>query len=373
MNRFFFTILLLTSLLISACRAERKLDDEPNVVHFVFMSDSHFGLTRMLDGQQVTTAQVHERIAEAINSLPMAHLPGDGGVGGGELVGGIELIIHGGDMVNRQEGGVQPASDSWSEFENFLGRLTTRSKGGANSEIFLIPGNHDVSNAIGFHRTLTPTRDESAMVGIYNQMMQPERLMDTARYDYPRDLINVAVDRFGIRFLFLNIWPDRGVRNWMESRLEEVGSSTPVLLFAHDELAIPSKHLTNPTYPHAICGKDSYENITTDTAAVKGSTLAEQRQFAQFVEKHSNIKAYFHGNTNYNEYYVYNGPDNNIQLHAYRVDSPMKGEQSAKEQSLLSFQVVSIDQKAGVMSVRECFWARGGHVEWGSLKSISLH
>lgn len=373
MNRILLTLLLLTSLLLSACKAGKELDSNPNVVHFIFLSDSHFGLTRTLDGQKVTTAQAHERIAAAINSLPSGHLPSDGGVGGGDRIGGVELIIHGGDMVNRQEGGVQSASESWSEFEHFLASLTTRTKAGTASELFLIPGNHDVSNAIGFHRTLTPTKDESAMVGIYNRMVQPVVPMDTASYDYPRDLLNVAVDRFGVRLLFLNIWPGKAVRSWMESRLAEVSSTTPVLLFAHDELDIPSKHLTNPTFPHAISGEDSYENITPDTAAVKGSTIAEQRQFAHFVEKHRNIKAYFHGNTNYNEFYLYNGPDNNIRLHTYRVDSPMKGNRSSKDQSHLSFQVVSIDQRGRLMTVRECFWARGSQVEWGSRKTISLN
>ena len=57
-----------------------------------------------------------------------------------------------------------------------------------------------------------------------------------------------------------------------------------------------------------------------------GATDIEQRGFVKFLKLHPNIKAYFHGNSNWNEFYVYHGPDNDVNLNVFRVDSPMKGE-----------------------------------------------
>ena len=76
----------------------------------------------------------------------------------------------------------------------------------------------------------------------------------------------------------------------------------------------------------------------------------------KFLKAHPNIKAYFHGNSNWNEFYTYTGPDNDIALKTFRVDSPMKGEYSAKDEKLVSFQLISLDPATQQLTVRECLW-----------------
>jgi hypothetical protein len=75
-----------------------------------------------------------------------------------------------------------------------------------------------------------------------------------------------------------------------------------------------------------------------------------------FLANHKNIVAYFHGNSNDYQKYTFNGPDNNIDLNVFRVDSPMKGNTSAGDPSKLSFTVVSIDPSALKMTVRGYLW-----------------
>jgi hypothetical protein len=53
---------------------------------------------------------------------------------------------------------------------------------------------------------------------------------------------------------------------------------------------------------------------------------------------------------------VYNGPDKDVKMNVFRVDSPMKGKYSAKDETLLSFQLISIDPAKQMLTVRECLW-----------------
>ncbi|MGZ3750515.1 MAG: hypothetical protein ACXVAU_04505, partial [Mucilaginibacter sp.] len=62
------------------------------------------------------------------------------------------------------------------------------------------------------------------------------------------------------------------------------------------------------------------------------------------------------GNSNWNEFYVYQGPDKDVNLNVFRVDSPIKGEYSAKDETLLSFQFISLDTESQTLTVRECLW-----------------
>jgi hypothetical protein len=86
------------------------------------------------------------------------------------------------------------------------------------------------------------------------------------------------------------------------------------------------------------------------------ATDIEQRGFVKFLKAHPNIKAYFHGNSNWNQFYVYNGPDNDVSLNTFRVDSPMKGDISAKDETKQSFQLISLNAKNQILTVRECLW-----------------
>ena len=350
-----------------------KNNINPDIVHFVFVSDSHYGLFRQFNGQTRSAEYVNGEMLKVINSLPENTLPQDGGVGENMQIRSIEMIVHGGDISNRQETGIQSANVSWQQFQtSFIDKITVLNAKGAKPELYVMPGNHDVSNAIGFYRSMDPPTDASSIAAIYNLMPNIKQTTTAEDYDYGKDKIHFAIERFNMLILFVNIWPGASERMWMAEQMERVPSTTPVVIFTHDPPNIESKHLTNPTPPHTINGTDKYENIIPDMPVRAGTTLDLQRDFANFVQERPNIMAYFHGDENYNEFYVYTGPDNNIKLHTFRVDSPLKGNFSANDESKLSFHVVSIDLSTMRMTVRECLWAHPDAPKWGQLKTISL-
>ena len=65
--------------------------------------------------------------------------------------------------------------------------------------------------------------------------------------------------------------------------------------------------------------------------------VKEHRELAAFLKKHPSIVAYFHGNENYNEFYTWGGPDNDITMPVFRVDSPMKAMRPARTRSSFPF------------------------------------
>jgi len=191
----------------------------------------------------------------------------------------------------------------------------------------------------------------------------------------------------GIHFVFLTIWPDSVERVWLKRDLDTVATTTPVVLFAHDPPIADPKHFTNPNGEHDMNEVDGFENLLRETykdamhlgggrasGEPKASTAIEQRQLAAFVKGHPNITAYFHGHSNANEFYVWHGPDNDVSLNTFRVDSPMKGAVSATDETRLSFQLVTIDIKQMRMTVRECLWnsSRNAPVIFGESKTVSL-
>ena len=80
-----------------------------------------------------------------------------------------------------------------------------------------------------------------------------------------------------------------------------------MLLFTHDQPDIEAKHLINPNGSGDINAKDKFENLVSDVSSVqkaKEIPVKEHRELAAFLKKHPSIVAYFHGNENYNEFYV---------------------------------------------------------------------
>ena len=60
----------------------------------------------------------------------------------------------------------------------------------------------------------------------------------------------------------------------------------------------------------------------------------------------------------------------------FRVDSPMKGKYSAKDETRLSFHVITIDTLLRRMTVRECLWNTepknaAASVQWGESKTVT--
>ena len=211
--------------------------------------------------------------------------------------------------------------------------------------------------------------------------MFPTATKTVATYNYSTDKIHYSKDVYGVHMVFVNMWPDETERTWIESNLKTVSSTTPVILFTHDQPTVESKHFTNPNGVHDINATDKFENLIPEvfkdgTKITDPSTL-EQKSFVAFLKLHPNIKAYFHGNDNENKFYDYKGPDNDITLKTFQVDSPMKGNFSSTDETKLSFQLISIDTKTKTLTARECLWNStptnpSSAIVWGANVTISL-
>lgn len=363
----------------------------PDVIQFVVTSDVHFGITRRAfrGDTGVRSSFVNSAMVAQMNRLPSLILPGDAGAGAGRRVGGIDFVAITGDIANRAEPGVQSARTSWTEFTAIYTQLLhLRDATGAPARLYLVAGNHDISNAIGYTRPLSPLRDATSAAGIYNLMLRPSTPLSSDSYDYARNRAHYSVNLRGLHLAFLNLWPDSVERTWLAADLAHVSAGTPVLLFAHDPPASDAKHFINPNGAHDLNAVDRFENLMSDIYAdgdalppagtpKDAESLTAQRQFAPFLKAHANIKAYFHGHSNANQFYDWRGPDHDVWLPTFRIDSPMKGAVSAQDETRLSFQLVTIDMASGRLTARECLWnlTPGNPVaaiRFGAARTISL-
>ena len=360
-----------------------------SIIQFVLTSDVHYGITRkhFRHADSVASTIVNKAMIAAINRLPMETLPGDSGIAATARVGAIDALLLTGDIANREEHGIQTAAASWAQFTTDYAGLTTKGRNGQPSEIWLTPGNHDVSNALGYCKPLEPAQDASAMAGIYNRMMHPARNKTKDDYNYTTDKIHYSKDISGlslspgrIHLLFVNVWPDSSERRWIDQDLSTVPPGTPVLLFTHSMPDVESRFFTNPNGRHTINRNDNFENLLAepfkDGTRSDEPALIEQRQLDTFLKAHPSIRAWFHGHSNYTEFYDWPGPDNDLNLHCFRVDSPMKGKFSSKDETLLSFQLITLDTGSKTMTVRECRWNTSPDhpaiLQWGQHRTISL-
>ncbi len=353
-------------------------------LQFVFTSDAHYGIRRasFRGRDNVDARAVNQALVASINGLAAAVFPADGGNRAGEAVGAVDAVIEGGDVANREEVldgvQVQPAAQSWREFlEDYDVGLRIADAAGRRSALLVIPGNHEASNAVGFYKPMSPALDPSAMEGIYRLMMRPARM--PARFDYDRERVLTSRDIGGVHLSFVHIWPDSHGRAWLARDLAHVPASTPVFVFAHDEPDVESKHFLNPAAPGAFDASRGFENLLSDVFAdgpTKGSeAVAEREALEHFVAAHPGLVAYFHGNSNWNQFYEWNGPRGTVALHTFRVDSPMKGAVSSRDETRLSFQVVTVSLAARTVTVRECLW--NAHPEapsltWGASATVSI-
>jgi hypothetical protein len=361
----------------------------PPPVTFVFTSDVHFGINRgnFRGGVNVEAKVVNAAMVEAINALPTASLPDDGGVRAGRPVGAVDFVTITGDLTNRQERlplKIQSASTSWRQFEQvFYDGLKLMDASGRPAPLLLVPGNHDVSNAIGHPNGLQPATDATTMVELYNRFVRPATPRTKSTYRYATDKIYYSRDFGGARCIFLTMWPDSGARKWMDDDLRNVPATTPVLLFAHNPAKVDARHFTNPHGKGDINNRDKFENVIGDVYAggktADGSTEVEQRLLAAWLKTHRNIVGYFHGHANWTDFYNWKGPDKNVSLHSFRSDSPMKGRESGPDETKLSFQVIVFDVAAKKLTARECRWNTAGAksgktpvIRWGESNTVSL-
>jgi len=164
----------------------------------------------------------------------------------------------------------------------------------------------------------------------------------------------------------------------MEKDLKSVADTIPVLLFAHSIPDVEPRFFQNPNGNYDINEEDKFENLVPekykDGYDVKGATTIEQKGFTQFIKKHPNIKAYFHGHENFTEFYYYKGPDNDINLPCIRTDSPMKGRISLKDENSLAFELITINNRKELI-VKEVLWNKNydsKQIQWGKTISINF-
>lgn len=358
------------------------------LIQMVFTSDAHYGFFRkhFRGDTNVAAHVVNAAMIKQINTVPYLTLPADGGIGAGKKVEYVDYLVQTGDIANRMEIPLQSATADWKQFaEDYINGVTLRGSDGRPATLLLAPGNHDITNAIGFYKPMRPKTDPASMVNIYNMMLHPAVPKTVADYNYATDKINYSRNVHGMHWMFITLWPDSAERIWMEKDLDTVPVTTPVFIFTHDQPTCEAKHFTNPLPPYNMTPQNKFENLVeehykegTTAKGDDGKTDIEQRGWVSFLQKHPNIKAYFHGNSNWNEFYVYHGPDDNVALNTFRVDSPMKGEYSKKDETKLSFILVTIDPVKQELTARECLWntqpqnSKAGIV-FGQSKTVSFN
>jgi hypothetical protein len=349
-------------------------------VHFVFTADPHYGLTRAFRGDPAATSVgANQALVQAIHALPGTALPAiDGDTSAPATLSEIAFVAVGGDIATRQARTdtsiVQPATTSWQQFSaDYLTGVTV-------SPVYVVPGNHDASNAVGHHSALSPPTDPAAMVGMFNLMVKPNTPRTAETYVYANDRVNFLREAGGVQLMFLHVWPDTAARAWMTRELARLDRNTPVFLFAHDPPAVDARHFRNPNGSGDINAQDRFENLLSDVFA-SGTTIEEPASqelaaFEDFLVAHPNVVAYFHGHRNYNEFYDWTGPSGRINLPTFRADSPMRGVESGTDQSRLSFHVATIDRGRGTLTVREYFWNAASQQpdgpSWGASRTVPL-
>lgn len=372
-----FRVSIILFLLIGVVDIHAQSKD--SIIHFIFTSDVHFGLEKdhFRGKEKVPAFEVNKAMVQFMNQLPLLHFPKDSGVEQSNQVNGIDALVITGDIANRMEKGIQSASQSWEQFKTvFIDSLHFKNSKSIDTKLWVVPGNHDMSNAIGFHRPMSPKKDPASMIGIYN-LMFPDKPI--TKFDSSLHRIHYSKDLSGIHFIFLSLFPDSAERVWMEKDLKKVKPQTPVLLFAHSIPDVEPRFFENPNGFHDINDEDKFENLVPerykDGKDVKGETSIEQNGFVDFLKKHNNIKVYFHGHENWTEYYQYKGPENNVSLACIRTDSPMKGRVSAKDETQLAFELISINSNAKMLTVREVLWNADkskNEIAWGKTATFSL-
>jgi hypothetical protein len=351
---------------------------------FVFTADAHYGLARAtFRGERGVSAHVvNVALVAGINRIVGLRIPDDGGVRAGRMVGAIDFVVEGGDIANRSAKGIQPAAASWKEFaEDYVDGISTHDRAGRRSALFVIPGNHDATNAIGFHTPLTPERDATSMVAIYNLMVAPSPPRTNETFDYRRDRVHFSRDVGALHLLFIHLWPDSAERTWLARDLRAVPPKRAVLLFAHDPPVSDPRQFMSPGGDDDASAPGWFENLLSeplkDRYANGWPTIIEQRELVAFLKHHPNVRAWFHGHVNSSEAYTWRGPDGDLALPVVRADSPMKGKVSATDETKLSFEFIAIDAEANRMTVREVLYnatpgAPDAMPRWGASTTVAL-
>jgi hypothetical protein len=360
--------------------------DPGQVVQFVFTADAHYGITRpsFRGGTNVNARIVNRALVASINALANASFPADGGLRARGPVGPIDFVAEGGDVSNRADvtddipG--ESAASTWRAFvDDYISGITLTDATGHKAPVFVVPGNHDASNAVGYYKPMLPKTDVTTMTGMFNLMVKPAIPLTSATFDYDRDRVLASRDIGGVHFAFLQVWPDSRGCAWLQRDLARVGAGTPAVLFAHVGPEPDPRHFRNPNGRHDLNETDKFENLLSDELAdgndVNAGTKIEAAAFERFVAAHPNITAYFHGHSNFNQFYDWTGPHGTVALHVFRADSPMKGAVSKDDETKLSFQIATLDSASRTMTVREVLWNAQPDrpsLTWGGSTTVAL-
>ena len=373
---------------ISCSKNDNSSTKEENTtpVQFVFTSDAHYGIqrTQFQGSTNVDAHTVNAALVNQINTLPTLTLPNDNGVNSGQKINAVDYVMEGGDIANRMEtkSNVQLASLSWQQFEtDYIKGIKLNNKKGSPTEMLMVPGNHDVSNTIGYYAAMNPSTDPTSLVNIYNRMVAPPTWKTVSTFSYATDRVYYSKDISGVHFCFIQMWPDSAVRVWLNKDLATISNTTPVVIVAHDQPGVVSNHFTNPNGNHSINNTDQFDNVLDETfkdgKTTKVDATIEQRAFVSFLKQHTNIKLYMHGHVHKSQFYTWTGPDNDIQLNCVSADSPMKGVESGSDETKLSFAFAVLDPKTMKITFRECLWdktptASQNPIQWGNTITYSL-
>ena len=202
---------------------------------------------------------------------------------------------------------------------------------------------------------------------------------NVADWDRIRHRVHFSREFAGFHLAFVDVWPDSAERVWLGSDLASVGAE-PTLLFTHDPPEVDARHFTNPAAGHPLDRAAGFENVLPevfhDGPVADSDPDREIDSLAAFLRRHPNLFAWFHGHANFDQAYRWRG------VPVFRVDSPLKGGFSGLDardgrgdESLLSFQVVTVDSAKGRLTVRECLWnsARAaGPLRWGRSTTLEV-
>ena len=415
---------------------------QADLINFIYTSDNHYGINRpIFQGQFNVSGQVvNEAMIAKMNTLPSLYLPSDGGAGAGLQVGNISFLADTGDIANRSETqsaytgatvtylGQQVTTQSasaytvansavtWGQYQhdflgdsntstNLSGGLLTLTDGHGNGiPIYLSPGNHDVSDAIGMaSKVVGSSIDTTSFTQIYNreignQAGTPMTPVIGTAMAYPANSINYSKDIGGVHMMFVNMFPDKNVQTWMNTDLAGVSSTTPVLLFTHVPInmaASETKVFGNPVSPTSSAAGDIPFTLSGSNSANSYTDMnAAKQDVANWLILHPNVKAYFSGHDNFNGATVWNGQDANGNLilpgdanwsgiNLFRVDSPMKGDFSGVsaangigDETQLSFQVYTMDTATQTLTERPYYWDSTGVAltsgSWGASTTVNM-
>jgi 3',5'-cyclic AMP phosphodiesterase CpdA len=129
-------------------------------IQFIFTSDVHYGIARpsFRGMENVNAHEVNAAMVAKINQLAHSSFPADGGIRSVGTVGSVDFVAVGGDIANREETSpestIQSAAISWSQFKlDFVDGMKVMNRSGQRVPLYVVPGNHDASNAVGHYKS----------------------------------------------------------------------------------------------------------------------------------------------------------------------------------------------------------------------------